>query len=167
MSSNRSQRTLYKLLLPLLAMMQAMSGCSDQHIDANNMSKGTTAMSTRNEATKSHGYASVNGLKMYYEIEGSGDPLVYVPPAFGFAGQKPIPALVQGHSLITVDQFAFVSCSRRPTVIRIGKKLGSVLPVLTPFQFNATAMLFLSNSFTRQDLRYKPTIVATQPKYGG
>ena len=53
--------------------------------------------------TKSCGYAPVNGLKMYYEIEGSGDPLVYIPPAFGFAGMKQFPALVERHSVITVD----------------------------------------------------------------
>jgi pimeloyl-ACP methyl ester carboxylesterase len=40
---------------------------------------------------------------MYYEIEGTGDPLVYIPPAFGFAGLKSFPALVQCHSVITVD----------------------------------------------------------------
>jgi hypothetical protein len=34
------------------------------------------------------GYAQVNGLKMYYEIEGTGDPLVFIPPAFGFAGRE-------------------------------------------------------------------------------
>ncbi len=49
------------------------------------------------------GYALVNGLKMYYEIEGTGEPLVYLPPAFGFAGLKSFPALVQRHSVITVD----------------------------------------------------------------
>ena len=53
--------------------------------------------------TETSGYAPVNGLKMYYEIEGSGDPLVYLPPAFGFAGMKSFPALAQSHSLITVD----------------------------------------------------------------
>jgi pimeloyl-ACP methyl ester carboxylesterase len=52
---------------------------------------------------KIHGYAPVNGLKMYYEIEGTGDPLVYIPPAFGFAGLQSFPALVQSHSVITVD----------------------------------------------------------------
>jgi len=52
---------------------------------------------------KTHGYAPVNGLKMYYEIEGSGEPLVYIPPAFGFAGLKSFPLLADGHSLITVD----------------------------------------------------------------
>ena len=49
------------------------------------------------------GYAPVNGLKMYYEIEGTGDPLVYIPPAFGFAGLKSFPALVQSHAVISVD----------------------------------------------------------------
>ncbi len=28
---------------------------------------------------KTNGYAPVNGLKMYYEIEGDGDPLVFIP----------------------------------------------------------------------------------------
>jgi pimeloyl-ACP methyl ester carboxylesterase len=49
------------------------------------------------------GYAPVNGLNMYYEIEGSGDPLVYIPPAFGHAGMKSFPALAEHHSVITVD----------------------------------------------------------------
>jgi pimeloyl-ACP methyl ester carboxylesterase len=55
------------------------------------------------KTTETHGYAPVNGLKMYYEIEGTGDPLVYIPPAFGYAGVNSFPALVQSHSVITVD----------------------------------------------------------------
>jgi pimeloyl-ACP methyl ester carboxylesterase len=53
--------------------------------------------------TETRGYASVNGLQMYYEIEGAGDPLVFIPPAFGAAGLQSFPALVQNHSVITVD----------------------------------------------------------------
>jgi pimeloyl-ACP methyl ester carboxylesterase len=52
---------------------------------------------------KTRGYAPINDLKMYYEIEGTGDPLVYIPPVFGFAGLKSFPALVETHSVITVD----------------------------------------------------------------
>jgi pimeloyl-ACP methyl ester carboxylesterase len=52
---------------------------------------------------KIHGYAPVNGLKMYYEIEGTGDPLVYIPPAFGFAGLKSFPRLTESRSVITMD----------------------------------------------------------------
>lgn len=52
---------------------------------------------------KKTGYAPVNGLKMYYEIEGTGDPLVFIPPAFGFAGLKSFTTLAQSHSIISVD----------------------------------------------------------------
>src|SRR5258708_39626699 len=48
-------------------------------------------------------YAPVKGLKMYYEIEGIGDPLVYIPPALGVAGANSVPTLDQSHSVITVD----------------------------------------------------------------
>jgi pimeloyl-ACP methyl ester carboxylesterase len=55
------------------------------------------------KTTQANGYAPVNGLKMYYEVEGTGDPLVSIPPAFGYAGLNPYPALVQSHTVITVD----------------------------------------------------------------
>ena len=60
-----------------------------------NSYRGTTA--------EARGYAPVNGLKMYYEIEGTGDPLVCIPPAFGHAGVNRYPALLQSHTVITVD----------------------------------------------------------------
>lgn len=50
-----------------------------------------------------HGYAPVNGLQLYYEIEGTGDPLVFIHPALGFGGLEKFPTLTQRHSLITVD----------------------------------------------------------------
>src|SRR5580700_1614829 len=56
-----------------------------------------------NAAPDTRGYADVNGLKMYYEIDGTGDPLVFVPPAFGVAGFNPFPELLRHHSVITVD----------------------------------------------------------------
>ena len=52
---------------------------------------------------ETHGYAQVNGLAMYYERQGAGAPLVYIPPAFGFAGFRSFPALVRSHSLISID----------------------------------------------------------------
>lgn len=59
--------------------------------------------SSSGKKIETRGYAPVNGLKMYYEIEGTGDPLVFIPPVFGFAGMTTFPALVQSHSVITVD----------------------------------------------------------------
>jgi pimeloyl-ACP methyl ester carboxylesterase len=55
------------------------------------------------DVKEARGYAPVNGLKMYYEIEGTGNPLVYIPPVFGYAGLKTFPALAENHSLLTVD----------------------------------------------------------------
>ena len=52
---------------------------------------------------KVRGYAPINGLQMYYEIEGTGDPLVFIPPAFGFAGLESFPALTQKFSVLTFD----------------------------------------------------------------
>jgi pimeloyl-ACP methyl ester carboxylesterase len=59
--------------------------------------------SLNSKTRETRGYAPVNRLKMYYEIEGTGDPLVCIPPAFGYAGVNSFPALVQSHSVITVD----------------------------------------------------------------
>ncbi len=59
--------------------------------------------SLHGKAKKTSGYAPVNGLKMYYETEGTGDPLVYIPAAFGVAGVNRFPALAQIRSVITVD----------------------------------------------------------------
>ena len=54
-------------------------------------------------SARKSGYAPVNGLKLYYEIEGDGAPLVYIPPAFGHAGLKSFPPLAENHAVITVD----------------------------------------------------------------
>ncbi len=61
------------------------------------------ATSVAAPSTAKHGYAPVNGLEMYYEIEGTGDPLVFIHPALGFAGLESFPTLVERHSLITFD----------------------------------------------------------------
>jgi pimeloyl-ACP methyl ester carboxylesterase len=55
------------------------------------------------EMTRTRGYAPVNGLTMYYEIEGTGQPLVFIPPAFGFAGMKCFSALAEHRSVVTMD----------------------------------------------------------------
>jgi pimeloyl-ACP methyl ester carboxylesterase len=57
----------------------------------------------KGEVEKKHGYAPVNGLKMYYEIQGTGKPLVYIPIGFGVAGTTEFPALTQNRMLISVD----------------------------------------------------------------
>src|SRR5256885_6467628 len=50
---------------------------------------------------KAHGYAEVNGLKMYYEIHGTGKPLVVLHGAFGWA--TVLPTLAKNRQLIAVE----------------------------------------------------------------
>jgi pimeloyl-ACP methyl ester carboxylesterase len=78
-------------------------------------SRGTTAPDEDTEreadghrATKSEGtghYADVNGIKLYYEIHGTGRPLVALHGGLGASSMfYPImPALTKGHQVITVD----------------------------------------------------------------
>lgn len=51
------------------------------------------------------GYASVNGLKMYYEIHGSGRPLVLLHGAFGFieGWATVLPTLAKTHQVIAIE----------------------------------------------------------------
>jgi pimeloyl-ACP methyl ester carboxylesterase len=54
-------------------------------------------------AANTRGYAPVNGLNLYYEIEGTGPPLIYVPPALGHSGLNSFPELTARHAVIKVD----------------------------------------------------------------
>jgi pimeloyl-ACP methyl ester carboxylesterase len=81
---------------------QVKCGRSDE-VQSKTKWKGNIMNSPNRPTTETQGYAPVNGLKMYYEIEGTGDPLVYIPPVFGFAGLKSFPALALSRSVIAVD----------------------------------------------------------------
>src|ERR1044072_7902166 len=57
---------------------------------------------TAAQATKAKGeYASVNSLKMYYEIHGTGQPLVLLHGSFSWATNYP--TLSQGRQVILID----------------------------------------------------------------
>src|SRR5437867_9358465 len=51
------------------------------------------------------GYAPVNGLQMYYEIHGAGQPLILLHGGFGMTGMfgAVLPLLAQGRQVIAVD----------------------------------------------------------------
>jgi pimeloyl-ACP methyl ester carboxylesterase len=52
---------------------------------------------------KQSGYVAVNGLQLYYEIEGTGDPLVYLGAGFAVAGVTRLTALMDRHQVIGMD----------------------------------------------------------------
>jgi pimeloyl-ACP methyl ester carboxylesterase len=96
-------RFLCAMLVPLLVATQAMGENNADEIQPKTKAKGNIMNARQGDPRRIQGYAPVNGLKMYYEIEGTGDPLVFIPPAFGFAGRESFPGLAQNHSVITVD----------------------------------------------------------------
>ena len=90
-------------MMTLLMSTQATGGSNSVEGSPQIQGEGNNVSSTSGKTNKIQGYAPVNGLKMYYEIEGTGSPLVFIPPAFGFAGLQSFPTLIQSHSVITVD----------------------------------------------------------------
>ena len=98
----RNQKLWSAVLVFLLLTNQAMPKYKTDQSQSKLSEKGTM-QSTSAKVKKESGYASVNGLKMYYEIEGSGDPIIFIPAAFQSAGMHSFPLLTQNHSVITVD----------------------------------------------------------------
>jgi pimeloyl-ACP methyl ester carboxylesterase len=55
------------------------------------------------EPQRRSGYAPVNGLQLYYEIEGIGNPLVHLAAGFAVAGVTRLSALTDRHQVISID----------------------------------------------------------------
>ncbi|HTR30800.1 MAG TPA: alpha/beta fold hydrolase [Puia sp.] len=53
--------------------------------------------------TRQSGYAPVNGLQLYYEIEGVGDPLVHIGMGFSVAGITRLSGLTGSRQVISLD----------------------------------------------------------------
>ena len=94
-------------ILQLLAICAAGLSISCQNTSQNggqmNSNIETSAnQNIANQKTTAKGeYASVDGLKMYYEIHGTGRPLVLLHGAFMSA--TVYPALAEGRQVIAVD----------------------------------------------------------------
>lgn len=101
--------TLSRCLLAAVTALAFATGCDsgDRAADsiAGQAKPGDAAASPSNKnesATSADGkYASVNGLKMYYEIHGTGRPLVILHGAFGWA--TVFPALAKDRQVIAIE----------------------------------------------------------------
>jgi pimeloyl-ACP methyl ester carboxylesterase len=93
-STSASQRKTNMVRKTLAIIAIALGVCLAAPIDA----LAQTSHSAGN-------YTSVNGLKMYYEIHGSGQPLVLLHGSFGFieGWAAVLPALTKTHQVIAVE----------------------------------------------------------------
>jgi pimeloyl-ACP methyl ester carboxylesterase len=92
-----------RVVISMIALW--LSGCNNS--DKQMTSQTNTDTEMKSEST--HGYASVNGLKMYYEIHGKGAPLVLIhgggstiETTFG----RVLPSFAKTHQVIVVEMQA-------------------------------------------------------------
>src|SRR5262249_43941744 len=69
------------------------------------MAASAAALAEPNTAPAKTGYAPVNGLKLYYEIYGTGEPLILLHGGLGSTGMFAgiLPQLTKSHQVIAVD----------------------------------------------------------------
>jgi pimeloyl-ACP methyl ester carboxylesterase len=109
MTSRMTKAPLWILFPLTLAPMMLLAGCSQQSESnrassaAENAGPNSVADSAKAASDQPviRDYASVNGLRMYYEIHGSGSPLVLLHGAFGVANV--FPQLAVNRKLIAVE----------------------------------------------------------------
>ncbi len=89
------------LLLIMLAAL-AVSSCNNSTPDKNDNAPMNNAVKTDSVS----GYADVNGLKIYYEIHGTGEPLVLIHgggSTIGTTFGRILPLLAKWHKVIAVE----------------------------------------------------------------
>lgn len=154
---------------PLLAALPSHAGAPSGAIQGEHklMQQIPSAIS---ETPKKSGYAPVNGLNMYYEIEGLGKPLVYIPPVFGFAGMKSFPSLTKNRAVITMDLQGFgrtADIPERPLSIEQNAK--DVIALLDYLKIRKADFLGESYGATTAVMiaMIRPDLVGRVAAYGG
>ncbi len=105
------------------------------------------AISTANAQTNGH-YANVNGIKMYYELHGSGQPLVLVhgggstiQTSFG----RLLPLFAQTRRVIAVELQAHGHTSDRPAPESFEQDADDIAELLRQLDINGADLLGFSN----------------------
>ena len=97
------------LNLTILAMILAVALIGGCTLTVQEETIGDKTMNTTTATQTQTGYASVNGLEMYYEIHGSGRPLVLLHGALSATGTsfgKMIPSFAEDRQVISFEQQA-------------------------------------------------------------
>jgi pimeloyl-ACP methyl ester carboxylesterase len=89
------------------------------------------------------GYAPINGLSMYYEIQGSGQPLVLLHGGFGLTGmfRAILPLLAEGRQVIAVDLQAHGRTADRDRPLRLELMGDDIAGLITYLGFKQADVL--------------------------
>jgi len=131
------------ILVVLIALFN--SGCSD----SNNKSNATQSTSNKKEKQDSmSSYAPVNGLKMYYEIHGSGSPLVLIhgggstiQTSFG----RVLDSFAKNHKVIAVEMQAHGHTADIDRPLSFEQDADDVAELLKQLNINSADIFGFSN----------------------
>jgi pimeloyl-ACP methyl ester carboxylesterase len=165
-TKNRRNKWMLSALTILMAVA-LLSGCTYQIID-----EGTERTNTMNTQTEiKSGYVSVNGLEMYYEMQGTGRPLVLLHGALSATGTsfgKVIPTFAQDRQVISFEQQAHghtADIDRPLTIEQMGEDTAAALRELgienaDIFGYSMGAGIALQIAVNHPDLVHKLVIAS-------
>jgi pimeloyl-ACP methyl ester carboxylesterase len=132
---------MYKIILPILPTLILLS-C------ANSSDKPMPAKIENKKVDKISGYAPVNGIKMYYEIQGEGTPLVLIhgggstiQTSFG----KILPLFAQHYKVIAVELQAHGHTNDRDSPESFEQDADDIAALLQFLKINKAHILGFSN----------------------
>jgi len=134
-----------KRLLALLLTTLVIFSCDNEK---KKPMKVEEKQGSRNELENTHGYAPVNGLEMYYEIHGNGEPLVLIhgggstiQTTFG----NILPLLAQHHKVIAMELQAHGHTKDRDTPESFQQDAADVTALLSYLKINKADIIGFSN----------------------
>lgn len=132
----------FSLILVLLI------GCGQPKEPQTNQSNDSLMQKEKDSPAFQQGYATVNGLKMYYEIHGSGQPLVLIHgggstinTTFG----KILPLLAKTHKVIAVEMQAHGRTADRKAPTSFKQDASDIVELLNQLHIEKASIFGFSN----------------------
>lgn len=133
-----------KISIYILLVGSLFIGCGPKEEQSNNDMKADSTETTAFES----GYSNVNGIKMYYEIHGNGNPLVLIhgggstiETSYG----RIIPLLAKDRTIIAVELQAHGRTSDRDTPISFEQDADDVAALLKNLHIDKADVMGFSN----------------------
>jgi Alpha/beta hydrolase family len=130
-----------------LVAATAIAACTSQAPDANN-----GAPAAQSVVQVKRDYALINGLKMYFEIHGSGGPLVLLHGGFGVAESwaPMLPALTKSRQVVIVEQQGHGRTADRDGPLTYSQMVEDTSALLRELKISAATFLVIATAGSSQ-----------------
>ncbi|MFT3679105.1 MAG: alpha/beta hydrolase [Ferruginibacter sp.] len=139
-----------RIILCLVIVLLFIMACNNSSQTLQTQ-KDSTIIVMKDSTSFASGYSAVNGIKMYYEIYGNGEPLVLVHgggSTIGTTFGSIIPLLAQHYKLIAVDLQAHGHTSDRNTPVSFEQDAEDVATLLKNLDIGKANFFGFSNGGT-------------------